>query len=147
MAPEAFYHKTCHARFCSSKDLTSPSEKRKSLGRPQKHSMLSAFNNYCDWLEKEVELYTLGELHEPMTEMNENENEDAYSVKRLKQKLQDRSRDHLFFAKINGRKNVVCFRDMASLITHDKWYESNGDVEDRSERIVLAAAEIIKAQI
>ena len=147
MAPEAFYHKTCHARFCSSKDLTSPSEKRKSLGRPQKHSMLSAFNNYCDWLEKEVELYTLRELHEPMTEMNENENEDAYSVKRLKQKLQDRSRDHLFFAKINGRKNVVCFRDMASLITHDKWYESNGDVEDKSERIVLAAAEIIKAQI
>ena len=46
--------------------------------------MLSAFNNYCDWLEKEVELYTLGELHELMTEMNENENEDAYSVKRLK---------------------------------------------------------------
>ena len=40
VAAEAVHHKSCHARFCSSKDLTSPSEKRKSLGRPQKHSML-----------------------------------------------------------------------------------------------------------
>ena len=45
VAAEAVYPKFCHARFCSSKDLTSPSEKCKSLGRPQKHSMLSAFNN------------------------------------------------------------------------------------------------------
>ena len=56
VAAEAIYHKSCHAQFCSSKNLTSPSEKRKSLGRPQKHSMLSAFNNLCDWLEEEVEL-------------------------------------------------------------------------------------------
>ena len=64
MGAKAIYHKSCHARFCSSKDLTSPSEKRKSLGRTQKHSMLSAFNNLCDWLTDEEELYTLGELHE-----------------------------------------------------------------------------------
>ena len=92
-----FYHKFCHACFCSSKDLNSPSEKRKSLGQPQKHSMLSAFNNLCDWLQEEVELYTLGELHKQMTQMTENENEDVYSMKRLKEKLQDHYRDHLFF--------------------------------------------------
>ena len=62
VASEAVYHKSCRAHFCSSKDSTFPSEKCKSLSRPQKHSMLSAFNNLCDWLE-EVELYTLGELH------------------------------------------------------------------------------------
>ena len=72
-------------------DLTSPSEKRKSLGSSLKYPMRSAFNNLCDWLEKEVELYALGELHERMTKMTENENEDVCSVKRLKQKLQDRT--------------------------------------------------------
>ena len=59
--------------------------------------MLSAFNNLCDWLQEEVELYTLGELHKQMTQMTENENEDVYSMKRLKEKLQDHYRDHLFF--------------------------------------------------
>ena len=45
-------------------------------------------------------------------------------------------------------KNVVCFRDMASLIINDKWYEAKRDnIQDESERIVLAAAKIIKAQI
>ena len=122
-----------HARFCSSKDLISPSEKRKSLGRPQKHSTLSAFNNLCDWLEVEVELHTLGEMHKRMTEMTENENKDVYSVKRLKQKLQDCYRDHLFFVEVNGRKNVVCFRDMASPIINNKWYEAKRDnIEDKS---------------
>ena len=110
--------------------------------------MLSAFNNLCDWLEEEVKLYTLGELREQMTEMTENENEDVYSVKRLKQKLQDRYRDHLFSAEVNGRENVVCFRDMTSLIINDKWYEAKRDnVEDESERVVLVAAKIIKAQL
>ena len=83
-----------------------------------------------------------------MTEMTENENEDVYSVKRLKQKLQDRYKDHLFFAEVIGRKNVVCFRDMAGIIINDKWYEAKRDkIEDQSERVVLAAAKIIKAQI
>ena len=103
MDAEAVCHKSYHARFCSSKDLTFPSEKHKNLDRPQKHSMMSTVNSLCDWLE-EVEMYTLGELHDPMTEMTENKNADVYSVKRLKQKLQDRYRDHLSFAEVNGRK-------------------------------------------
>ena len=109
--------------------------------------MMSAVNSLCDWLE-EFEMYTLGELHDPMTDKIENKNDDVYSVKRLKQKLQDHYRDHLSFAEVNGRKNVVCFRDMASLIINDKWYEAKRDnIEGESERIVLAAAKIIKAQI
>ena len=55
---------------------------------------------------------------------------------------------HLFFAKVNGRKNVVCFRDMTSLIINDKCCEAKQDnIEDKSERIVSAAAKIIKAPI
>ena len=41
-------------------------------------------------------------------------------------------------AEVNGRENVVCFRDMTSLIINDKWYEAKRDnVEDESERIML----------
>ena len=83
-----------------------------------------------------------------MNEITENEIEDVYSVKRLKRKLQDCYRDHLFFAEVSGRKNVVWFRDIASLIINDKWYEAKQDnIEYKSERIVLAAAKIIKVQI
>ena len=83
-----------------------------------------------------------------MTKMTDNENEDVCSVKRLKQKLEDRYRGHLFFVEVNGRKNVVCFRDMTSPIINDKWYEAKQDnIEDKSERIVFAAAKIIKAAI
>ena len=83
-----------------------------------------------------------------MNEMTDNENEDVYSVKRVKKTLQDRYKNHLFFAEVNGRKKVVCFRDMASLTINDKWYEAKRDnIEGESERIMLAAAKIIKAQI
>ena len=51
-----------------------------------------------------------------------------------------------FFAEVNGRKKIVCFRDMAGLIINDKWYEAKRDnIEYESERIVLAAAKTIKA--
>ena len=38
------------------------------------------------------------------------ESNEAYSTKRLKKKLKDRYSDHLYFAEINGRKNVIVSR-------------------------------------
>ena len=51
------------------------------------------------------------------------ESNEAYSTKRLKKKLKDRYSDHLYFAEINGRKNVLCFKNMANYIINEKWYE------------------------
>ena len=73
---------------------------------------------------------------------------DVYSVKRLKQKLQDKYKDFIFFAEVQGRKNVVCLRNMADCIINDKWYEAKKqNIQDESERIVACAAKIINAEI
>ena len=58
---------------------------------------------------------------------------DVYSVKRLKQKLQDKYKDFIFFAEVQGRKNVVYLRNVADFIINDKWYEAKKqNIQDKS---------------
>ena len=38
------------------------------------------------------------------------------TTKRLKQRLKERYKEHIYFAELPGRIDVVCFKDMASLI-------------------------------
>ena len=100
---------------------------------PEMQSMVDFFNKLCEWLEEEAELYTLVELYERMIDIAGGSN-DVYSVKRLKQKLQDKYKDFIFFAEIQGRKNVVCLRNMADFIINDKWYEAKKqNIQDKSE--------------
>jgi len=69
-------------------------------------------------------------------------------VSALKHKLIEHYGDHLFFSQTPGRPDVVCLRDMASFIITSKWYdEKKEDIGEESERIVAAAAKLIKAQI
>ena len=49
----------------------------------------------------------------------------------------------IFFAEISGRKNV-CFRNTASLIISDKWYEERNSNVDEVTRILDTAAKLIK---
>ena len=143
---EAVYHTSCYSRFCCNKDLASPKADSKAAGRPESQCMFDNFNALCKWLEREAELHTIRELHSKMIEISGSD--DVYSVKRLKQKLHDRYKDFVFFAEIDGRKNIVCFRNMANFIINEKWYEEKlQNIEDESDRIVLAAARIINAQI
>ena len=46
--------------------------------------------------------------------------EAAYTNKWLKQKLEERYEENIFFTDEAGPANVVCFRDMASNILSDK---------------------------
>ena len=87
------------------------------------------------------------ELHERVIDIAGGSN-DVYPVKRLKQKLQDKYKDFIFFAEVQGRKNVVCLRNMADFIINDKWYEAKKqNIQDKSERIIACAAKIIKLEI
>ena len=66
----------------------------------------------------------------------------------MKRKLQEKYGDHLFISEVCGRKNVVCFKDMATRLMNEKWCEDrDGDVSRESERIVVTAAKLIKAGI
>ena len=56
--------------------------------------------------------------------------------------------DFVFFAEVDGCGTVLCFRNMASYIINDKWYsEKKEDIQEEAERIVIAAAKIIRAEI
>ena len=48
------------------------------------------------------------------------ESREAYSIKWLKKKLKDCYSDPLCFAEIKGRKNVLCFKNMANYIINEK---------------------------
>ena len=109
--------------------------------------MLQWFKVLIQWLDSEsgAELYTLTELHSKMTEFSDGSG--VYTVKRLKQKLQEHYQEHIFFANVEGRENVVCFRNMAKYIINEKWHSSRTSMEDEAEWIVTTAAKIIRDQI
>ena len=52
---------------------------------------------------------------------------EAYTNKWLKQKLEERYKENIFFTDEAGRANVVCFRDMGSKILSEKWYKGRKD--------------------
>ncbi len=53
-----------------------------------------------------------------------------------------------FFTEVEGCGTVLCFRNMASYIINEKWYsEKKENIEEEAERIVVAAAKIVRAEI
>lgn len=147
VAVETVYHSKCFCRFMLNKELEQALES-KIMGRPEDQMMLQWFKMLCHWLESEagVESYTLTELHDKMKEISDNP--DIYTVKRLKQKLQEHYKEFMFFAEVQGRSNVVCFKNMAKYIIKEKWYsEKKANIEDEVERILVTAAKIIRTEI
>ena len=75
-------------------------------------------------------------------------NDSVYSLKRLKQKLQEKYKEKLYFAEIDGRANVVCFQDMVDFIVNEAWYEERERNKAKdAERIIITAAKLIMAEI
>ena len=62
---------------------------------------------------------TLKELHSKMSELAGDDR--VYCLKRLKQKLQERYGNNLYFAEIEGKSNVVCFQNMIDYYLNDLW--------------------------
>ena len=119
VAEEAVYHRTCFQKFLSNERECNP------VGRPFSVDSKNAFNKLCLWLESEAStnLLTLDELHGKMERFSESN--EAYSTKWLIKKLKDRYSDHLCFAEIDSRKNVLRFKNMANCIINEKWYEKD----------------------
>ena len=148
-AEEARYHRVCLSVFlkCRSSHVGDNTAGRNHPGRHPDNNMLITFEKLCDWLEEEDQgIYTIAELQIKMQELSEDG--EVYSLKHIKRKLEERYAEHIFFAEVCGRKNVICFRNMASHIITNQWYdEKKSSIEDESERIIVAAAKLIRAQI
>lgn len=119
----------------------------KTQGRSSNPAMQKWFEKLCQWLESEAgaELFTLSELHSKMVEFAGKS--EVYTIRRLKQKLQEHYKEYAFFAEIKGRSNVLCFKNIVEYIINEKWYsEKKASIEDEAKGIV-AAAKIINAEM
>jgi len=122
-AAEARYHIHCHLYFTSSRDKPSSSPATARVGRPVGSEMMKLFDDVCDWMEdSDSELITVEQLHNKMTELSVVP-ANVYTIGYLKSLLLKKYGDHIWFASVCGRKDVICFRDMASRIVNDQWYK------------------------
>ena len=137
VAEEAVYHNSCMNRFRLEKMNSG------KKGRPVNISMMVAYEKVCNWLENETdcELYTLKEVHEKMSSLCDGD--EVYTIKTLKNKLQETYKDHIYFSQLPGRENVICFRNMADRII----FEMKKKPQQTKSDIILAAAKLIKADI
>ena len=70
----------------------------------------------CQWVESEAvaESYTLTELHDKTKEISDNS--EVYTIKKLKQKLQENYKEFICFVEIEGCSNVVCFKNTQNIL-------------------------------
>ena len=144
-AEEAWYHRNCYMRFIQNRSLLL--DNSVGVGRHADSEKSGAFDAACEWLENECDscLLTLDELLHKMSAFGW---KDQYSKKSLKQKLRDRYGEHIVFAEISGKRNVICFRDMCSFILSEQWYkERKRDIQDEKLRVIQTAAKLIAAEI
>ena len=112
VAAEAIYHKACHRKFTLNKKRSI--KNIKSPEQSESHDKSDIFLRLCNWVDTEVKLYTVTELHTKMLEISAGN--EVYTIKRLKQKLQEYYGYFNFFAEYKGRNNIVCFWNTANYI-------------------------------
>jgi len=91
-------------------------------GRQTDDQMHQNFDALCWWLEDNFDdLCSLDELHMKMITIAGSV-DTLYLRKHLKRKLIEHYGDNIFFSDVNGKHNVVCFWNVASVILTDRWY-------------------------
>ena len=132
-------------RFSSSKRIANVSS-IEGKGRPMNNLKRHEFEQLCDWMENEIELTTLAEAHKKMLDLAGNS--EVYTRKWLKKSLETKYGEEIFFAEIGGKSNVICFKNMAKRIVADMWHNEKGEnIDDECERIITAAAKLIRSAI
>ena len=113
VAEEVVYHSTCRVKLHDSESISS------NKGRPVNTFLKCVFDQTCEWLENENNLFTLKDFEDQMKVFADRE--AVFGAKWIKKKLQEKYSDNIFFAEVAGRKNVICFKIMASYIASDTW--------------------------
>ncbi len=134
VADKCRYHRNCYKDFCR-ECIPSDEAPVKRPGRPTNVHQARNFERLCEWLEIETQLYTVSELHEKMVQISKGT--DVYTSNQyLKQQLQVRYGDRIFLADMNGKSDVVCFKNVAKNVA-----TSTGDYIGRRVHTVVDAIE------
>jgi hypothetical protein len=143
---DAVYHLTCLSRFKQKLQHTPFKIKR---GRPQNNDAMRAFERLCDKLELECEneMYTLRQLHDMMSE-DVVDDCSVYCKDYLKDLLQKRYGDYIYFASRPGRDDVVGFKNFCDLLLHNKFFSDRNEGDGtEAEKLVQKAAGLIMSEI
>ena len=71
------------------------------------------------------------------------DSEDVYHRKYFKEKLQEKYGSSLFFAEVEGRLDVVMFRNACDTLINDEWYTRREEKnEEEAKRIIKQAAKL-----
>jgi len=73
------------------------------------------------------------------------DSDSVFSEKYIKQKLIERYGEHIQFSEVRGRRNLICWKQMASFMVNQKWY--NDQKRNAGEHIVVTAAKLLRATI
>ena len=145
-AADATYHQSCSVNFRTGRDIPQifqPDVKKskKHCGRPVNSVQMSAFLEVAQYLrDNDDEQITIVDLVERMKGICE---ELAYTVTHMRTKLQEHFDSSIIITDINGKKNVVTFRNNASSILHS-FYERPKTQDSLSEKreIIKTAAKL-----
>lgn len=159
-AADAVYHQLCNVNFrtlkqtpvCFQRNCDSNSSvKKRKRGRPVGTDREEAFLKVVDDLEaNDEELTTVQDLILQMADrLQESESEsEAYGVTHMKEILRQHFGDKIVIAEVNGKKNVVTFRQKASSIISDFYSQPRGtDLEAEKLRLIEATVKLIKSDI
>ena len=149
-AADAIYHQSCSVCFRTGRgvpQLYSSSEKKKKTGRPEDIERKDAFFKVIDFLENgDEEQVTITCLVDKMGEFLSGQ--EAYSVKKMKQKLQEYYGNKIFITEKVGVPNVVTFLPTAETIINNFYNENKREsIDDEKMRIIQTAAKLIKDDI
>lgn len=148
-AADAVYHSTCSGNFRSGKKVPEVFSKRKenasySRGRPNtSHALFLQVTKYLE--ENDDEQTTIKDLVDHMKSLSEDE---AYSNQHMKIKLKEHYGNSIIITELNGKENVVTFRQNAATILHTFYKESVLKSDEENKRFLIkTAATLIKNDI
>ena len=141
IAAEARYHVSCRLKF------EKPSPKNVATGRPIESVKQEHFDKACLIMERDMELYTVNELHKLMLEIANGNESNIYSIRMIHSKLTQKYGSALTLVTRQGKSNIIML-DRVSIILSEEWYkQKKSSQKDESERVIKAAAELIKDAI
>ncbi|CAC5372506.1 unnamed protein product [Mytilus coruscus] len=146
-AANALYHQTCSVNFQTLKQTPlafSPPAKKAKTQAGRKSSLSESFLFAAKYLQQnEDEQITVTDLVKKMSELCGID--DAYGVQPMKNKLQEHFGDRIIISEINGKQNVVTFRNTVWSILHEFYEQTNTNrsIDEEKKSIIQAAAKIL----
>ena len=115
----------------------------KILGRPVSTEKVTIPNKACEFLEEDVDLYTVFEFQNITSSLGN----DIYTLKMTQPKLQERYDDSMKLVTRDAKSNIILLEKVADILS-EQWYnERKTNLFDKSKRVIRTAAKSLREAI